>query len=513
MSHQTEIRSVSTPGNPLSHLSETERRVLSYAAAIGKEFDFSVLAAANEMEEEPLAELLERLVQRGIVKELKEGDAYAFVREETLTQAYREISSSRLRVIHKKIAEAYEKLNPDPTPEIIPEMGRQFYLGKVHDKSLLYNRYAATQAMGAFSPDIAIRYLERAREDLASLPGDHSMEEADVLKELGEQYDTLGDDAKADKCYVESLRKIPEREVTLRALIILARADVARDMDKLESTRQLCQEAIGLLEKVGHKRGLALAHHSLSRAAYREGLLEIGRKEIEATIGLLDPVTDAKELARCYIDFGNVCSESKDPVEHEKSFIYYRKAVQKLEELHDYIELARAHNNLALALMPEHPHEAMEEIKMARSYSERTKDRRGLGWWLFNSVEIRLALGEVEEAERDNEEAGKILSLLGDSVGIQQIAMNKGIIAQYRGSYEEAERAYLRALDMAEKLGYPLQVVEVLVHLASTHAACGRKEEAAKAVWRIQELGEDRVYPSLRSVYKELKENFGRRPS
>jgi tetratricopeptide (TPR) repeat protein len=493
----------------LAGLGEEERRVLSYSASIGKEFDFSVLAVAVEMEEEPLAEVLERLVHRGILKELKGGDVYAFAREETFAQAYRDISSSRLRVIHKKIAEAYEKLYSDPPPNVIPEMGRHFHLGRVHDKSLLYNRYAATQAMAAFSPEAAIHYLERAREDLAALPGDHKLEEAEVLKEIGGQYGAMGEDVRADEFYGESLKRLPEGEVTLRALLILSRADTARRMDNLKLMRQYCEEAMGLLEKVGHKKGLAMVHRSLARAALKEARYDLGRREIEATLSLLDPEKDAREFAGCYIDLGNVDSEANDPNAAERAIEFYRKAIKALEPLNEYHELARAHNNLALTLMPGKPVEAMEEMNKARMYSEKAKDRRSLAWRLFNGVEIHLALGKVEDAARDNDEAGKILSLLSDPFGIQQVALNQGIIAQYRKLYEEAERAYLRSLKRAEELGYPSAVIETLVHLATLHADWGKGEEVAKEISRIQELGEDKVYLVLKESYEKLKRQFG----
>jgi tetratricopeptide (TPR) repeat protein len=509
MAQDSETAASTAADSSLVGLGEVEKRVLSYAAAIGKEFEFSVLASAMEMDEETLAESLERLVHSGILKELNWGDSYTFVRMGTLAQAYRDISSSRLRVIHKKIAEAYEKRYPDPPPNIIPEMGRHFFLGKIHDKSLLYNRYAAKLAIDAFSPTVAIRHMERAQEDLASLPGDHRVEEADVLKEIGQQYVALGEDERADSIYQECLKKLPEEEVTLRALLLLARANVAREIDKLWLTSQLCEEAIRLLEKAGHKKGLALAHRTLSRTANRAGQYEVGRKEIEAAIALLTPGEDDGEIAICYIDLGNIVSEISSERDPGKALEIYKKAIQVLESLHDYNELARALNNYALALMPDRPQEALEGIMKARAVSKMAEDRRGLGWWLFNSVEIRLALGQVEEAIRDNEEAGKILTLLNDAFGIQQVALNQGIIAQHRKSFEESERAYMESAKRAEKLGYSVVLVEVLVHSAMMYAEWGKKEEAAREISRIQKLGEDKVYTSLKSTYDRLKEQVG----
>jgi tetratricopeptide (TPR) repeat protein len=500
--------SPATP-NPIAGLGEADKRVLSYAATIGMEFDFSVLAAATEMQEEPLAESLERLVHRGILRELRGGDTYAFIRVVTLAQVYRDISSSRLRVIHGKIADAYEKLHPDPTPDIIPEMGRHFHLAQVHDKALVYNRYAAAQAMGAFSPDVAIHYLARVREDLAALPGDHRLEESDVLKELGEQYSAMGDGTKADEYYAQSLGKLPEEEVTLRALLLMSRANAARETDKLGLMRQYIEEAIRLFEKVGHKRGLALAHRTLTRAAYKEGRYEVGKREIELTLGYLDPEKDAKEVARCYIEFGNVLSIMPDPAELARAIEYYRKAIQSLEPLQDYAELGRAHNNIAVALGISHPREALKELEESRICAERTKDKRSLGWTLFNTVEFHLALGEETEAARNNAEARRILSRINDPVAMQHIALNEGILAQHRKAYEESERAYLDSLIQAESLGYPPDVVEVLMYMAMMYAEWGKKDQAIRAISRIKEVGEDQVFSIYRPAYEDLKKQLG----
>jgi tetratricopeptide (TPR) repeat protein len=495
--------------NPLAGIKDTEKRVLSYAAAMGLEFDFSVLSAATDMEEEPLAESLERLVHRGILKELNWGDSYAFVQVVTLARAYRDVSSSRLRIIHKKIAEAYEKLHPEPTPDEISRMARHFHLGGISEKAIVYNRYAATLAENAFSPDVAIQYLERAREDIVSLEGDHRSEEADVLKEIGEQYSMMGDSVKADEFYSECLKKLPEEEVTLRALLLLSRANAAREMDKLETMRRDCEEAIRLLEKVGHRRGLALAHRTLARAAYKFGQVEVARKEIETTLGYLDVEKDAKEVARCYIEFGNILSIMPDPEEMNKAIEYYQKAIQRLEPLHDYPELGRAHNNLAVALGTAHPREALKELTESRICAEKSKDRHSVGWALFNSVELHLALGEEEQAARNNEEAMRILSKYDDPVAMQHITLNEGILAHHRKAYEESERAYLGSLKLAESLGYPPDVVEVLRYMAEMYADWGKNEEAVKAVSRIMEIGEEQVFSIYRPSYEALKKRLG----
>jgi tetratricopeptide (TPR) repeat protein len=495
--------------NPLSDIGDAERQVISYAALMGKEFDFSVLCASTEMDDLELAEQLENLVHKGILKELNDGDSYAFVRTAAFVRAYRDVPSGGLKGIHRKIARAYEKLHPDPTPEIIPEMGRHFYLGGLHYQSLRYNQYAARLAMSAFSPDVAIRYLERVREDLSALPGDHRLEEAEVLKEIGEHYAEMGRDELADKYFGESLKKLPEDELTLRALITLARAEAFREMNKIGLARQYCEEAIRLLEKSGHRKGLALAHLSLARSAYELGEFELGIREVETATSRFDPEKDARDLAYSYVVYGNMFAAMAGPEPQARATEYYQKAIRILEPLRDVRELGRIHNNIAIAMGFSNPRDALHELMEARDCAQKGKDNRFLAWVYFNTVELHLALGEEMEAAQNNAEARRILTNFNDPIGLQQLTLNDGIIAQHRRAYEESERAYLESLQQEEKLGYAGDIVEVLLHLALLYDEWGRRQDAARVVFRIEQIGTGHVHPSNKEIYENLKRRLG----
>ncbi len=491
------------------NLSELEMRVLGYAAAIGRDFDFPLMQTALEMDEERLAEILEDLVHKGVFREGRGGDQYSFVREEAMVQATRDISSSRMRVIHRKIAEAAEKLNPNPTAEVIPELARHFYLGKVHEKSLLYNRYSATLARNSFSPDAAIQYLERVLEDIDEMGGTRSVERADIYRELGDLSVATGDGGKADEYYGKALELMPSEDGgTLRALVLLARAEAAREIDRLDQTKLYCAEAITHLERAGQKKGLAMAHRLLARAAFKEGLFDVGRKEIDRTFELLDPVEDAKEIARCYIDLGNIYTTSDVEADQQTGAEYYRKAIQTLEPLKDYREISRAHNNLAVLIANTRPEQALKELAEARKYAEKAKDRRSVGWALFNSVEFLLVLHRTEEAEKANDEAEAILSKLSDPMGMQQVALNRGILGHYHKNYPEAEAGYRDSLRRAEALGYTLLIVELHARLAEMYLDWGKKEESRKEIDFVDSVGRDKLIPAAKTIFDRTLERL-----
>src|SRR5262249_10773974 len=141
----------------------------------------------------------------GLLRERPGGDRFAFVQDELRARIYQGLTASRLRVLHRKIAEAMERAYPEPPPEAIGELGRHFFLGKVPAKSLIYNRRAAAMAQLNDSPEEATPLLERVRIDLKSTPGEHGSEESELAFRLGELYYSTGDIKAADRLFAEAL--------------------------------------------------------------------------------------------------------------------------------------------------------------------------------------------------------------------------------------------------------------------------------------------------------------------
>src|SRR5271157_6137682 len=181
-----------SPTPTVEELTAEQHRILAYASSIGLEFDFVLLRGTLGIEEEVLAEQIERLVHQGVLVERTGGDRFAFVEEEFRARIYRSLTESRLRVLHRKIGEVLERTNPHPNLAVLTELGRHYFLGKVPAKSYEYNRRAAEAARTAGEPEVATHHLERVLLDLASLPGDHWSEQAQVAEALGSLYYTLG---------------------------------------------------------------------------------------------------------------------------------------------------------------------------------------------------------------------------------------------------------------------------------------------------------------------------------
>jgi tetratricopeptide (TPR) repeat protein len=485
-------------------LSPDQLRILAYASAIGSEFDFPLLVKAMEANEEELAEQLERLVHRGILRERLGGEKFGFVEEEFRARTYRSLTESRLRILHRKIAEALEALSPGPPPELYADLGRHYFLGKVTEKSLEYNRRAAEQAREADEPERAMHHLERVLLDLEHLPGEHAREEAETVQSLGDLRFSVGDFPGADLLYSRALERAAGSDPGLTARLMLARAEIAREGLDGEGAARGALDARRLFEMAGDAVGVAQTHRLMARISFARGAYVESLDENMRALELLEGNPDPRLLGRLSIDLGNSFA-LLGPEVHPIAIEWYQKAIDRLSRTGDWVELSRAYHNLAVAVGESHPQDGIEYLGRAREAAERAHDARSAGWALLSGVEMRLSLGQLDEAERDNEQAARALKQLTDYLGMEQVDMNRGQIAERRGQWDEAEQAYKAAIEECRKFGLSADESEVLFRLARLRSKTRDWAGAREAFEAADRLGLIEVRPNLATVFQELR--------
>jgi len=449
-------------------LTADDERILAYASAIGREFDFDLLARATGMDEEGLAERLEHLVHVRVIRERIGGDRFVFADDEFRVRIYQSLTSSRLRVLHRKVAEALEKLHSAPDAAVVAELGRHYFLGKVPEKSYEFNRRGAERGRSEGDPEAVAHHLERVRIDLAALPGDHARELTDLAQELGDLYFEMGDDRRADRLYSEGLERSEPSDQQRRARFILSRAEIAREHMEIDLARRLAGEAAALFGALDDPAGVASVHRILGRIHFEKGEYREALEEAHQALELLRSRPDERTLGRLCTDIGNAFS-LLGPEMADEATAWYEKAIHHLEAKHDWLELGRAYHNLGSQVGAVSPQLGLEYLQKARELAERTRDMRWTAWALFTGVEMRLSVGQLEEAERDNQQATRLLERVADPIGFQQVALNRGLIAERRGEWEDAEAAYKESLERSEKLKMTPEVAESHFLLARLH--------------------------------------------
>jgi tetratricopeptide (TPR) repeat protein len=492
----------STPA--LENLTPEQHRILAYASAIGPEFEFPLLVASMGIGEEALAEQIERLVHLGILKERPGGDRFGFVEEDFRARIYRSLTESRLRVLHRKIAQVLEQMFPDPSGATLGELGRHYFLGKVPEKSYQYNRRAAELARAEDEPEVAANHLQRVLLDLAALGGDRRREQAEVAEALGDLYYATGDIPAADRAYSEALDRLGSDEPRIRARLLLARAEVARENLDVEAAINGAAQALRLFGTVDDRIGIAQTYRLLGRVAFQRGSYREALDESMRALDALSPTGEPRLLGRLSIDIGNSFALLGPEVRAE-AIEWYERAVERLRQSGDWPELSRAYHNLGVTIGETRPHDGLEYLEQARAAAERAHDSRSTGRALLSGVELRLSLGELEEAQRDNEQAGRLLERLGDILSLQQVVVNRGLIAEKRGQWEDAERAYEEGLAFTRKYRLTADEAEVQFYLARLKFKT-RNVEGARAAFRAAtELKVLELRPQHATAYEELK--------
>jgi tetratricopeptide (TPR) repeat protein len=480
-----------------------QHRILAYASAIGSEFDFPLIVAAVGMGEELLAEQLERLVHLGILRERAGGDRFSFAEEEFRARIYRSLTESRLRVLHRKIAEAMEQMQPDPPPAVVAELGRHYFLGKVPAKSSTFNRKASENARAADDPESAAHYLERVRVDLESTAGHPRPELAQVDETLGELYYSIGNFTAADRFFTEAMELLASEEPRIRARLLLARAEIARENLDIETATRQAMEAQRLFESTDDRIGRAQTYRLQSRVAFQRGAYREALDESMRSLEAIGDTRDPRLLGQLAIDIGNSFALLGPDVRAE-AVIWYQRAIERLTQVGDWVELSRAYHNLGVAAGETRPQDGLEYLEQAREMGDRAHDTRSVGRALLSGVELRLALGQLDEATRDNEQAGRLLERLADELGLEQVHVNRGMIAEKKGQWEDAERSYQSALDACRRFRLPADEAEVFFYLARLRFKTRNFDGARAALRSATELGVAEMRPQLAPAFREL---------
>lgn len=170
----------------LEGLSPAAAEALSYAAVIGREFDFDLLRELTGYSEGLLTDVLRQIVGRQLLVEVSSDtgeDRYRFRHALTRETIESDLLARERRLRHQAVAQALERraANLPSRSALIDPLAYHYRLGGVPEKAREYALDAALRAQQALAFAEARRYLEAALATYAS--GDR--ERVGVVEQLG----------------------------------------------------------------------------------------------------------------------------------------------------------------------------------------------------------------------------------------------------------------------------------------------------------------------------------------
>ena len=488
----------------LSALPVEERRVLSIAAVIGVEFTFSILLAAAGGEEERLAEVVERLVERGLLQE-GPNELVEFARDDLREYTYQDLTEPLRRLLHQRVLAALEATGRTDADALFA-LAHHAYFGKLDLKAVEYNRRAAEFAARVVSPEIARMHLERALEcQRRALPNDRTGE-LEIVLGLALALDRVGELERAESTLRSALAREPAPEEVsgvAAQLLPIYLARILTDEGRWTEARTLTNQLLDHFEDFHAPTArLALLRLRGEIEYYRGEYAEALRYHDQA-LAIARAQGDEREVALSTVRRANALAMMPDCV--DEAIPAYREASELLLRLGDRAEAGYSLLFLGVTLFQHgRPQEALEELEAASSLSEESSDPRQLGWSLFNLADVRRDKGELPRAREDNRRAREILARIGDQFGLAQTYIIAGKIEIAAGELPGAERELLEAFRLVRELGTEADELEVLLRLAEV--ALGQKNpglarERARELER-REVG--RLRPDLVPDWQRL---------
>jgi hypothetical protein len=462
-------------------LGEAERRLLTYAAVLGKEFDFSSLAAVAGMGEERVTENLDRLVRAGLVRE-KGNEVYEFVTEAVRANVYASLTETRRRILHRKAGRALAM--KQGTSDF--ELARQFYLGRDDARAVEYNLRAAQSATRAFAFETALAHIARALEAERRRAQRDPRVEIRLLTESGRLLDELGNLPRSEEALSEAVglaRDRPGLDLELgRALLGLAQTRT--DRSDYTSAEALANEATSLLEKAGTPHDLMAAHRVLGTVFWRRGDLPRAEAHQRAALELAEQEGTPLEQGHALVDVANTMvplgSARFDP-----ALALYARAADLFATAEDQGARARVLMNRAvLEYGAGRTDDAFRDMAVALEAAERSRSPIWIGYCSVNVAQWHAELGRPALARPALDRAVQMLTPIGDRLGEQQIAMTRGMIAEAEELFDDAEAHYQQALARARELRLGSELSEMQFRLA---ALSHRRNDPAEARRRLAE--------------------------
>lgn len=152
----------------LSRLSPTTSQVLSHAVVFTGGFDFRMLQELTDLAEDDLLNALDEALAAHLIEPVRGTvETYDFVHAIVRHTLYDEWSPSRRVRLHRKLAEALERVSTGRERERAAELAAQFYASATlpgAERGIEYALMAAEHARSAYASERSVTFLRIARD-------------------------------------------------------------------------------------------------------------------------------------------------------------------------------------------------------------------------------------------------------------------------------------------------------------------------------------------------------------
>jgi tetratricopeptide (TPR) repeat protein len=242
-------------GRRLARLSQATRRLLTFAAVVGREFSLSVVEALAELPEDAVLDAMdEALTARIITEEPGAPGSFSFTHTLIRETLYSGITAARRVRLHHRIAAALE-MQPAPGGPPLRELAYHFGRAAVYksaEKAVEYGVRAGDQASTVLALEDAARYYEMALRalDLLSEGPERNDARLELHAKRGRSFFQIGQWALAKSAFEAALSLLDPLQDVKRCELLVSLAEASFWLMDVPAVRRYAGEAQVLADRV-----------------------------------------------------------------------------------------------------------------------------------------------------------------------------------------------------------------------------------------------------------------------
>jgi DNA-binding SARP family transcriptional activator len=294
----------------LSRLSPPTRELVGVAATIGREFSTDTLASATGLRDQALAQALDELWRRGIIRE-QGSDAYDFSHDRIRDVAYRALAPAARRRAHLLVADAIERLHGRDPDAFSAQLASHLELGGRTVDAIGWYERAAEMARRMPANAEAVRLLERASSLVDAMPpsDERAARKLAILSALqvplaaveGYGSERLMEFQARALELAQGLGREPEASLRLAAAVAsLSRGDIA-------GARRIGNELAGGAGAGSEDVPAVLGGYVLGIAAFWSGEFQEARRQFQTVLAADRPISQLVEITRYGLGLRTTC--------------------------------------------------------------------------------------------------------------------------------------------------------------------------------------------------------------
>ncbi|MFN8498651.1 MAG: AAA family ATPase [Anaerolineae bacterium] len=457
-------------GRRLDRLSKPCVEMLHTAAALGKTFAFSELAAVSSGAEDVLLDALDEASAAQVLR-ADPADSFSFTHDKIRETLLGGLNPVRRRRLHQRIGEGLEALYAAQCDDHAATLAYHFVEGKDWPRGLAYSQQAAENAEALFAHDEAIQFLTMARECAMAL-GDREAEAA-IAERLGDLY--YG--GKATLAVENYLTALQLTQSTTKRAVLKSRIGAVCAQIGDRRGEEFLEVALRELDAQTQQGELARAMAHLGRFRHYRGQHRQAIELLRQAHALAEPLDDVSTLVFIFFYLaGNYVQMAryKESVDYARRDLrlgeLYGNSVATLHALMYLGENARLTGDWPMAL---------DYLAQQRSLAQKLGSERVLAWGLFGEAEIQHALGELGPARSKAREAHDRVRRIDDLRGATHFGYLHAMIETDLGLDERARTHVDETLAAANTMNhiYPY----CLARWAAAYCHVQREEWGAAA--------------------------------